>query len=133
MRKGILFFFLIVILISAALGGISSREARQSQPSGTSIGVTFNEVTELIKQRYALDVDSETLTRNALNTGLHSLDPHSNFFTRHDFQQLEEEQSSRFYGIGVSINRRNGRVYVLTETPGAPADKAGLRYGDEIV
>jgi len=133
MRKGILFFFLIVMLISAALGGISSRDARQFHPSGTSIGATFSEVTELIKQRYALDVDSETLTRNALNTGLHSLDPHSNFFTRHDFQQLEEEQSSRFYGIGVSINRRNGRVYVLTETPGAPADKAGLRYGDEIV
>src|SRR5581483_5160124 len=134
MRKGFVFFFLIVLLGSAAIGGITSREAHQSKANnGSSIGNTFAEVSDLIKQNYALDVDSETLTRNALNTALHSLDPHSNFFTRHDFQQLEEEQSSRFYGIGVSINRRNGRVYVLTETQGAPADKAGLRYGDEIV
>jgi len=134
MRKGFWIFLSIVIITSAGIGGIRSRESRQSHAiSGQQIDQSFGEASELIKQHYVSDVDTEALTRNALNTALHTLDPHSNYFTRHDFQQLEEDQSSRFYGIGVSINKRNGRVYVLTETQGAPAEKAGLRYGDEIV
>jgi len=134
MRKGFWLFLLIVILTSAVIGGIRSRESRQPHAvSGQQIDQSFGEATEFIKQHYVSEVDTEALTRNALNTALHTLDPHSNYFTRHDFQQLEEDQSSKFYGIGVSINRRNGHVYILTETQGAPAEKAGLRYGDEII
>jgi carboxyl-terminal processing protease len=64
---------------------------------------------------------------------LHSLDPHSNFFDRRDFSEMQDEQSSRFYGIGVTINQRNGRIYVIGVSKGMPAERAGLRYGDAII
>src|SRR5438046_3141807 len=106
MRKRFWLLLLIVVLTSAGIGGIRSRESHGIHSvSGQQIDLTFGEASELIKQHYVLEVDTEALTRNALNTALHTLDPHSNYFTRHDFQQLEEDQSSRFYGIGVRVKR----------------------------
>ncbi|HEU4386237.1 MAG TPA: S41 family peptidase, partial [Blastocatellia bacterium] len=47
--------------------------------------------------------------------------------------ELQTEQRSRFYGIGVTIQRIHNRVFVLSANPDGPAAKAGLRYGDAIV
>ncbi len=64
---------------------------------------------------------------------LFTLDPHSSFFTREEFRKLYEEQSSQFYGIGVSILQHRDGVYVQSIIPNTPADKAGLRYGDRFI
>ncbi len=64
---------------------------------------------------------------------LHTLDPHSSFFDRREFNEMQEEQSSEFYGIGVTINKRNGRIYVIGVGHDMPAERAGLLYGDAIV
>src|SRR5262245_11411814 len=64
---------------------------------------------------------------------LHQLDPHSAFFTKAEFDEVQTEQSSRIYGIGVTIAKRYDHVYILSATPGAPGHRAGLRYGDAII
>ena len=64
---------------------------------------------------------------------LWTLDPHSSFFTRDEFRKLYEEQSSQFYGIGVSILQHRDGVYVQSVIPNTPAEKAGLRYGDRFL
>ena len=64
---------------------------------------------------------------------LWTLDPHSSFFTREEFRKLYEEQSSQFYGIGVSILQHRDGVYVQSVVPNTPAEKAGLRYGDRFL
>ena len=51
-------------------------------------------------------------------------------FPQRELKKLDEEQSSQFYGIGVSILQHRDGVYVQSIVPGTPADKAGLRYGD---
>ncbi|MGI8668311.1 MAG: S41 family peptidase, partial [Aridibacter sp.] len=64
---------------------------------------------------------------------LWTLDPHSSFFTRDEFRKLQEDQSSQFYGIGVSIVRYRDGVYVQSVIPGTPADKEGLHFGDKFL
>ena len=64
---------------------------------------------------------------------LWTLDPHSAFFTRDELRKLYEEQSSQFYGIGVSILQHRDGVYVQSVIPKTPADKGGLRYGDRFI
>jgi carboxyl-terminal processing protease len=64
---------------------------------------------------------------------LWTLDPHSSFFTKDEFNKLYQEQSSQFYGIGVSILQHRDGVYVQSVIPNTPADKAGLRYGDRFL
>jgi carboxyl-terminal processing protease len=72
------------------------------------------------------------VTDSAMQSMLWTLDPHSSFFSRDELRKLDEEQSSQFYGIGVSILQHRGGVFVQSVIPNTPADKAGIRYGDRF-
>ena len=70
---------------------------------------------------------------------LHVLDPHSGYFDAKDNEQFRTEQNSEYYGIGATIGDLSdpeGKVaatYIKATFPGAPANAAGLRYGDKII
>jgi carboxyl-terminal processing protease len=97
------------------------------------------EALDIIKKNYAgrAAIDTGDLMKSAIETSLHSLDPHSNFFDTQEFSTLLEEQQSEYSGIGASIVNydRNGErnTYVISTFPGSPAARAHLRYGDKIV
>jgi carboxyl-terminal processing protease len=128
---------MIIVVLSAILGGIY--QARPSKSSSTSTSSTddvkkdFEEALNTVRDEYAGDVDIEILSKASIQEMLHQLDPHSNFFTKAEFDELQTEQQSRIYGIGVTIAKRYDRVYVMSATPGGPGHKAGLRYGDAII
>ena len=93
----------------------------------------FKEAISEIQENFAGKVDLELFGKNAILGMLHQLDPHSAFFTKAEFDEVQTEQSSRIYGIGVTIAKRYDHVYILSATPGAPGHRAGLRYGDAII
>lgn len=64
---------------------------------------------------------------------LRRLDPHSIFFDKEQFQQLQEMERSVTKGFGSVVSVLPGRVIVLQTLPGTPSQKAGLSPGDEIV
>lgn len=84
-------------------------------------------------------LDYNEIFKSSIDTMLHALDPHSNYFDAKEFEQFNTDQSSRYYGIGATIgdlSDANGKVvatYIKATFEGAPAHKAGLRYGDKIV
>jgi carboxyl-terminal processing protease len=67
---------------------------------------------------------------------LRSLDPHSNYFDRQEFEDMLSDQRSEYYGIGASIlNYAIGNsvdTYISATFQNSPASRAGLRYGDRI-
>src|SRR4029078_13516484 len=93
----------------------------------------FKEALSQIQESYGGKVDLESLGKNSIQGMLHQLDPHSAFFTKAEFDDVQTEQSSRIYGIGVTIAKRYDHVYILSATPGAPGYGAGLRYGDAVI
>lgn len=64
---------------------------------------------------------------------LRQLDPHSIFFDKDQFQQLQEMEKSVAKGFGTIVSILPGRVFILQVQPGSPASKAGLAPGDEMV
>jgi carboxyl-terminal processing protease len=64
---------------------------------------------------------------------LHVLDPHSNFFDPKSYSLLREEQSGKYYGVGMQIAPRNNKIVVMAPFVGMPAYKIGLRPGDAII
>ena len=137
MNKYFAIISVVLIAIASAIGGLFGRlPSRISAESGiTSERITsdYKEALDVIDASYVGKVDHEKITDSSMQAMLWTLDPHSSFFTRAELRKLDEEQSSQFYGIGVSILQHKNGVYVQSVVPNTPADKAGLRYGDRFV
>jgi carboxyl-terminal processing protease len=136
-RAAIPVIAILILALAAGIGGLCYDPAAPTKPSdGMADNPAvrdFAKAIEVIEDNYALTPDKERLTRGAVLGMLQSLDPHSGFYGRREFSEMQDEQSSHFYGIGVTINQRNGRLYVLGVSQGMPAERAGLRYGDAII
>jgi carboxyl-terminal processing protease len=132
-----------LVLIAALVGGTigRSRRFRHSVPANGAASLTqaddiekdYDEAIAAISNEYAGDIDYEKATQAAIQGMLSTLDPHSTYFPYKDFEKLKEDQSSRFYGIGVTIVQHRDGVYVQSAVEGTPAGRMGLRYGDRIL
>ncbi len=84
-------------------------------------------------------IDYNEVFKSSIDGMLHTLDPHSNYFDAKEFEQFRTDQSSRYYGIGATIGDLSGpdgkviATYIRATFDGAPAHRAGLRFGDKIV
>ncbi|HLF85296.1 MAG TPA: S41 family peptidase [Blastocatellia bacterium] len=139
MRNRVLPLLAIAVIALATLAGGYYGSARPAHVTDADSDLTdqladeFKEAISEVQENYAGKVDLELFGKNAILGMLHQLDPHSAFFTKAEFDEVQTEQSSRIYGIGVTIAKRSDHVYILSATPGAPGHRAGLRYGDAII
>ena len=132
----------LAVILSATIAGGMADFINKRPPTarGTNKVIASHDVTEdyqeavgVIGDEYAGDVDYEKATQAAIQGMLWTLDPHSMYFPRTEFNKLKEDQDSRLIGIGVTILRHRDGVYIQSAVEGTPAARAGLRYGDRIV
>ena len=94
----------------------------------------FLSVFSAIDDSYADPVSSEQMIYGGAIPGmLRVLDPHSIFFNKDQFEQLQEMQHSVSKGFGSVVSVMPGRVIVLQTQMGSPSQRAGLSPGDEII
>ena len=84
------------------------------------------------KAWYADDLPSDKLVYASVHGMLGSLDPHTNFLEPEEYGAMQEKQRGSFFGLGIIISKRNGKVTVITPIEGSPADRLGIRAGDII-
>jgi carboxyl-terminal processing protease len=140
MKKSIGFIVVAIVICAAALiGGVLTQRARKQIVVGASANTDaviendYREALDLVTAEYPDDIDYEKASQAAIQGMLSTLDPHSAFFTRADYDKLKQDHESEFYGIGVTILRHRDGVYVQSPVANTPASRAGLRYGDRIV
>ena len=63
---------------------------------------------------------------------LSRLDPHTTFLEPDDYAAMREKQQGSFFGLGIQIQKRMGRITVIAPMEGTPAFKQGVRAGDII-
>ena len=99
----------------------------------------FDEALRVIEENYVegKKLDYNAAYKSSIIGMLRSLDPHSNFYDREEYEELKTDQRSEYFGIGASIQN-----YLIGELPdtfitatfeNSPASRAGLRFGDRIV
>ena len=131
-----IFCLVIVLMISAMLGGIFGSQAQATTKGEEDITSSLQLVTALlgiVEENYATAVDADKAVFGAIDGMLRTLDPHSRFFTPKDFTALREDQRGKYFGLGITVTTRFGKVTVVSPPfPNSPAEKVGLRVGDVI-
>jgi carboxyl-terminal processing protease len=63
---------------------------------------------------------------------LADLDPYTNYFNEQDVIKFKINNTGEYTGIGAMITRKEDKLIIKEPYKGFPADKAGLKAGDEI-
>jgi len=95
--------------------------------------VKLNELIQLISRDYVDSVDIRKIEEEALQTLLHQLDPHSEYISAEEFNEVNDPLTGSFEGIGIQFNIQKDTVLVVQTISGGPSEKAGLHAGDRIV
>ena len=86
-----------------------------------------------IKSCYVDSVDENKLVEDAIIGMLEKLDPHSQFTTAKETQELEEPLQGEFSGIGIQFNLKQDTLYVIQTIPNGPSERVGMLPGDRII
>ncbi len=92
----------------------------------------YTELLSLAHDRYGSEVTFRDLVFASIQGMLRTLDPHTAFLSPKAYTGMREKQQSTFYGLGILISQRNGRLTVATPIEGSPASRLGIRAGDVI-
>ena len=92
----------------------------------------YADLLATIRAWYADDIAPSKLVYASIQGMLANLDPHTNFLEPEEYGAMQEKQRGSFYGLGIIISKRNGRITVITPLEGSPADRLGIRAGDII-
>lgn len=122
-------------------GTLSPTRRRTHAKSEATAGVEkdFAEALTIVEENYVggNKIDYNGVLKSSIIGMLRSLDPHSNYYDREEFDELKTDQRSEYFGIGASIGNQTigdqTDTYILSTFENTPAARAGLRFGDRIV
>ena len=92
----------------------------------------FSEAYSMVVVEYVDEVDPAELMQVGINAIFNYLDPYTNFFDVASNERAEILGRSKYAGIGLSLDVKNGKALVVQIIDGSPAQRAGIRIGDEI-
>jgi carboxyl-terminal processing protease len=135
-----LFTVVLFFVVCAIAGSVLQRKVGAQSAAGEGQVrdnlKEFYDVYALVEQNYAEPVEGDkadaAIYDGAIPGMLRVLDPHSNFYDPKAYAKMREEQHGRYYGVGMTIQQQNGKVYVVYPFEGTPSFRAGIHPGDVI-
>ena len=93
----------------------------------------FGDVFERVRADYVEKTGDKDLIEAAIQGMLSSLDPHSSYLSRENFQEMQVQTEGEFGGLGIEVTMEQGVVKVVSPIDDTPAARAGIRAGDLII
>jgi len=93
----------------------------------------INDVIYYIENSYVDSVNKEEMMENGIKGMLENLDPHSQYISVEDFNDINDPLQGNFEGIGVQFRMIRDTITIITPIPGGPSEKVGILAGDRIV
>jgi carboxyl-terminal processing protease len=122
----------VVLFATTLLGGTLGPRLLAVSDATNPVMKEYSDLLATARAWYADDLGSEKLVYASIGGMLDTLDPHSSFLAPEEYGAMQEKQRGSFFGLGIIISKRNGRVTVITPVEGSPAHKLGIRAGDII-
>ena len=133
--KGFRSIVVLVILGAALLfGGVLMRRGLVAAPPVANGGRLFEQVVELVRDKYIDTVSTAQIYQAAVNGMLRELgDPHTAYLAPQRLERLTESTTGNYGGLGVEVEARAEGITIVAPLPGGPAEAAGIVTGDRIV
>ncbi|RAK23715.1 carboxyl-terminal processing protease [Flavobacterium aquaticum] len=93
----------------------------------------FTGLFKTVNQNYVDETNPGEMMDNAIKNMLKELDPYTVFFNEQDVLKFKINNTGEYTGIGAMVQRKEGKVFLKEIYKGFPADKAGLKAGDEVI
>ncbi|MDX1472308.1 MAG: PDZ domain-containing protein, partial [Flavobacteriaceae bacterium] len=111
--------------------------------TGTSFQSEFFEIAKQIEifttmfkelnMNYVDETNPGDLMDTAIKSMLDDLDPYTNFMNEQDVEAARINNTGDYTGIGASVLTLKDKLVIVEPYKDFPADKAGLKAGDEII
>ena len=117
----------------------NTKASANSRVSSAVVKSDLSEALSVIQDNYidGKKLDYNSIFKSSISGMLNVLDPHSTYLDAADFAAFKTEQRSQYFGIGATIGDLHQgdqiNTYIRATFQGAPAARAGLRFGDKIV
>lgn len=142
----IIILVLIVLLLSSLIAtyrinksiyGAKNRDVKTQNESFDRINKDLRKVKGILNEKYLGEIKEQDLVDSAIKGYVEGLgDKYTTYYTKDEWQELNEILSGEFYGIGIYMVREkddNGSIVISEIIEGSPAQKQDLKVGDKIL
>ncbi len=93
----------------------------------------FTTLFKELNMNYVDETNPAELMDAAIKNMLDELDPYTKFLNEQDVEEYKINNAGEYSGIGALVRSYKDKLLVIEPYKGYPADKAGLKAGDEII
>lgn len=93
----------------------------------------FTRVYQIVRQAYVEKLDNKTIMKAAISGMLQNLDPHSEYLDKEGLDELDEDTTGQYGGLGIEVLQVDGTLKIVSPIDDTPASRAGIKPGDTIV
>ena len=119
----------IVVIAASAFAFTHTERYFEIAKSLDIFATLFKEVNAY----YVDDVDPQKLIRKSIDSMLESLDPYTDYIPEDELENFRVITTGQYAGIGALIGVINHKTIVTHPYKNFPANKAGVKVGDEII
>lgn len=124
----------MAIAVGILIGNLLNRNA---SPVFSNMGFSqpnkISTILNLINKGYVDSVNTGNIVEETIPELLKKLDPHTSYIPAKNMQEVQEEMSGNFSGIGVQFSIQEDTVRVIEVISGGPSSQVGVLPGDRIV
>ena len=127
-------FLVALALVAGATvaGGALRRQAAREPRAGDPVLDEYADILTTLSDWAPEPIAPDKIVYASIHGMLGRLDPHTAFLEPDEFSAMKEKQHGSFYGLGIQIQKRMGKITVISPMEGTPAYKMGIRAGDII-
>jgi len=93
----------------------------------------FTDLFKELNMNYVDETNPAALMDSAIEGMLADLDPYTIYWTEQEVEDARINRSGDYSGVGATVRTKDGKMTIIEPRKGYPADKAGLKAGDNIL
>ena len=130
--KSRLFAALALIAMATVAGGVFAGKLHAAPEREAPSLDEYADILTTLSDWAPEPIAPEKIVYASIHGMLGTLDPHTSFLEPDEFSAMKEKQHGSFYGLGIQIQKRMGKITVIAPMEGSPAYRMGVRAGDVI-